>query len=209
MNDQPLRGHDGILCGGEEQCRLAACCGRRSVTRKGPVHACWFCAGPEHFAAVAASVASAALQEGQAVYVLGSSAFLEAFRASLPLSESRLLTAIDTSTVGPGDLARVTAETPCRTLVIHTVDAAYTLGINGNGVTSRERLQEREQLLGQLADAGLVRCLCAYDLSAVCAWQADTVAEQHHRYLATGGRLVPLSEALELPVESPPPALSD
>lgn len=168
----------------------------------GPVHACWFCAGPEHFAAVAAPVASAALEDGRAVCVLAPAAFLGAFYASFGRRDARRLTALDSARAGAPELSEAAALLSDPVLVVHAVDAAVGVAPAAGG----RRLDGIEDLLEELTALRRAACLCAYDLSAVEAWSADAAAERHHRHVFRGGRLVPFSEALRPagPVESLP-----
>ncbi|NLG69237.1 MAG: hypothetical protein GX496_06685 [Firmicutes bacterium] len=173
-----------------------------------PAHACWFCSGPEHFAAIVAPLATAALGADRSVRVMGPSDFVEALRADRRLPPARRLAieAID------GGLHASRAEelldgVPAGTLVVNAT--AWDEARGRPSGAELERLDHLETLLGRLVTSGLVVGLCVYALSAVCRWQAAVLAERHHAHVLAAGRLLPFSEALGKPIESLPPALAD
>jgi len=174
-----------------------------------PAHACWFCAGPQHFAAVVAPLASAALRAGRSVRVLGPPDFVEALRADrrLPPERRLAITELDGRHDHSSRARYVLDGVPPGALVVHAIASDEAAGLPGPD--ELDRLDHLETLLGRLTLAGLVVSLCVYDLSAVCRWQADVLAQRHHSHVLAAGRLLPIIEALGQPVESPPPALAD
>lgn len=177
------------------------------------MHACWFCAGPEHFAAVVAPVARAAAEAGRPVRIVAAAAYIGALRACglIPDADGRFAAVVDDPGLTARRFRRLMASCPPGSLVVHV--AVHLSGPDrpsprGAGPL-RRRLEGREAVLASLATSARARCLCVYDLASVCSWQADTVAERHHSHVAVAGRLVPVSEALRPPVETPPPALVD
>lgn len=163
-----------------------------------PVHAVWFCAGPEHFAYALAPVLSEIHGHGQPLRVVAPPSYLQALRRvrSLP---SHLLEEIE-SRGGQESLAEQTVGPwPSGSWMIHVVGSEGDESGAGDPPSGRLSAESAEAALDRVAAAGLARVLCVYDLACVDAWQADAVAERYHRWVAHQGRLLPITLALNAP----------
>lgn len=182
--------------------------------RERPVHACWFCAGPEHFAAVTASVATRAVDAGEWVHILAPPAFIQALTSALGELRAPLLRLVEDSGISGAELRRLASDWRPGSWIIHVVANPPAPATVPSGVWAakttllRARATARERVLERLTEAGLVRCLWVYDVCGVPAWEADLVAESHHRWVACEARLLPINEVLAgvPPVATPPPA---
>lgn len=182
-------------------------------SRDPPVHAAWFCAGPEHFASMLVPAIRQATRGGHPVHVLAPQGYASALVGGFGGTPPATLTVTELKCCPREAWDPAPLEMSSRTWIVH-VAAAGEADAPGAGADEAKAVTEDvEGWLDRLAASGPVRVLCVYDLDAVDRWKADETAQVHHRWLATLGRLVSFNDVLprqplSLPGETLPPALA-